>query len=128
MTCGDFSKINGHIACCKCAFQGSTRSCRLQQNKVNARSSHYGLKRLLTICTGQQHLVRETIAPKWKSLLNRVQGFHEHDDELFSSCLHGEIELREWLKKRSAIMKQQELGLIHSNFKIESIFVTPKRC
>lgn len=42
---------------------------------------------------------KELIVPKWKCLLNHIQGIHEHDNELFPSCLHGHIEPREWLKK-----------------------------
>ena len=33
---------------------------------------------------------------KYTSILNHIQGIHEHDDELYPECDHGEIE-REWL-------------------------------
>ncbi|XP_049274549.1 uncharacterized protein LOC119403454 [Rhipicephalus sanguineus] len=57
------------------------------------------------------HRNKELIVPKWKSLLNHVQGIHEHDDELFPSCLHGEIEPREWLKNDSrALQKLEEVA------------------
>ncbi|XP_037508895.2 uncharacterized protein LOC119385549 [Rhipicephalus sanguineus] len=57
------------------------------------------------------HGNKELIVPKWKSLLNHVQGIHEHDDELFPSCLHGKIEPREWLKKDSrALQKLEEVA------------------
>lgn len=40
---------------------------------------------------------KELIVPKWKSLLNHVRDIHSHEDALFLSCLHGDIEPRNWL-------------------------------
>lgn len=37
------------------------------------------------------------IVPIWRHLLNRIRDIHEHDDELFPACLHGDIDEREWL-------------------------------
>jgi hypothetical protein len=33
---------------------------------------------------------------KWESMLNHIQGIHEHDNDLYPACAHGEIE-RAWM-------------------------------
>lgn len=37
--------------------------------------------------------------PKWQFLLRHIRDIHEHDDELFLACMHGDIEQREWLRE-----------------------------
>lgn len=41
----------------------------------------------------------ELIVPKWESLLNHIRGIHEHDNELFPVCSHGDIAEMEWLRE-----------------------------
>ena len=44
-------------------------------------------------------------ACQWESMLNHIQGIHEHDNDLYPACPHGDIE-REWMnpgKNRSLL-------------------------
>jgi hypothetical protein len=39
------------------------------------------------------------ILAKWKSLLRHIANKHtDHEDDLFKSCVHGEIDKRKWIK------------------------------
>ncbi|XP_075526246.1 uncharacterized protein LOC142557944 [Dermacentor variabilis] len=54
---------------------------------------------------------KELIVPKWKSLLNHVRDIHSHEHALFPSCLHGDIEPRNWLSAEwKAFQKLKEVA------------------
>ena len=44
---------------------------------------------------GKASLVKE----KWTSMLNHVCNKHNHDNEEYKQCVHGELEDRDWIMK-----------------------------
>ncbi|XP_049517016.1 uncharacterized protein LOC119440580 [Dermacentor silvarum] len=49
---------------------------------------------------------KDSIVPKWISILNHIQDIHSHENELFPTCAHGDIEPRAWLSEESKSFKQ----------------------
>ncbi|XP_077484199.1 uncharacterized protein LOC144094158 [Amblyomma americanum] len=51
----------------------------------------------------------ELIVPKWLSLLNHIRDIHTQDQASFPTCLHGDIEPKQWLREESkAFQKLQD--------------------
>jgi solute carrier family 8 (sodium/calcium exchanger) len=77
----------------KLEASGKKKKCKQVGDWARSVSNH------LYWCAASSEGDGELVLEKWLSVLNHITNIHDGHGKLFPSCLHGELEDRDWIKK-----------------------------